>query len=101
MVDETVRAAKIAAIRDAVDRVREVLPSSAEDLVSDRTRREIVLLNLFVAIQESLALASHYLADAGRTVPGTYGEVFLALADAGMLPRDLAQRLAGAAGFAT
>ncbi len=30
-----------------------------------------------------------------------YAEVFLALADGGTLPKDLAQRLAAAAGFAT
>ncbi len=99
VVDETVRPAKIASIRDAVQRIREVLPSSAAEFTADRAVREIVVLNLFVAIQESLALATHYLADAGRTVPGTYGQVFLALADAGTLPTKLAQRLAAAAGF--
>lgn len=99
MVDERVRAAKVAAIRDAVHRIREVLPSTPADLEANRTSREIVVLNLFVAIQESISLANHWLADAGLTVPSTYGDVFLALAQNGLVSRELAQRLSRAAGF--
>src|SRR5947209_20289246 len=97
--DEAVQAAKIAAIIDAVQRIREVLPASAEALRADRTAREIVVLNLFVAIQECLALATHWLADARWSVPGSYGDVFLALADHGVINRELAGRMVAAAGF--
>jgi hypothetical protein len=31
--------------------------------------REVVILNLFVALQECLSLAAHWLADAGLDVP--------------------------------
>ena len=47
MVDETVQAAKTAAVLDAVRRVREVLPDTPEELREDRTAREVVTLNLF------------------------------------------------------
>src|SRR5438445_2130658 len=97
--DEAVQAAKIAAITDAVQRIREVLPASAEALRADRTAREIVILNLFVAVQECLALATHWPADAGWSVPASYGDVFLALAEHSVIDRELAQRLATAAGF--
>jgi uncharacterized protein YutE (UPF0331/DUF86 family) len=99
MVDETVQAAKTAAVLDAIRRIREVLPASVEQFHEDRTAREIVTLNLFVAIQECLDLASHWLADAGLSVPPRYGDVFLALADHGPIERPLAQRLAAAAGL--
>ena len=99
MVDDAVRAAKIAAIRDAVDRIRQVLPASLGEFEADRTKREVVILNLFVAIQESVALATHWIADAGRAVPATYGEAFLALAQDGVVSQDLARRLASAAAF--
>jgi uncharacterized protein YutE (UPF0331/DUF86 family) len=99
MVDEAVRAAKVAAVADAVRRVREVLPPRAEGLAEDRTTREIIVLNVFVAVQECLSLASHWLADRGRRVPSSYGEVFLALADDGAIDHDLARRLGSAAGF--
>lgn len=99
MVDGAIVAAKIAAIRDAVDRIRAVLPREAAALEADRTVREVVILNLFVALQETVALATHWLADAGLDVPGSYREIFLDLAQRGMISRDLAERLAAAAGF--
>lgn len=90
MVDRAVLAEKIAAVRDAVARIREVLPPSAEELAADRTRREIVVLNLFVALQESLALATHWLADAGLDVPRAYADVFRSLGERGLLEPALA-----------
>lgn len=99
MVDRAVLAEKIAAIRDAVARIREVLPSSSEELAADRTRREVVVLNLFVALQESLGLATHWLADEGLDVPQAYAEVFRRLGERGVLDPALAARLAAAAGL--
>ena len=51
MVDETIVATKVAAIRDAVDRIRGVLPRELDAFQADRTAREVVVLNLFVALQ--------------------------------------------------
>lgn len=99
MVDRTVLSNKIAAIRDAVRRIREVLPASREAFAADRTAREIVVLNLFVAIQECLALATHWLADAGIEVPESYGRVLLRLGERGDIDRELAARLASATGL--
>jgi uncharacterized protein YutE (UPF0331/DUF86 family) len=99
MVDATVVASKVGAIRDAVVRIRHVLPPKAATFEAERTTREVVILNLFVALQETVSLATHWLADAGLDVPGSYREIFLALAERGKIPHDLAQRLASAAGF--
>jgi uncharacterized protein YutE (UPF0331/DUF86 family) len=99
MVDAAVVAAKVGAIRDAVVRIRHVLPPDAAAFDADRTTREVVILNLFVALQETVSLATHWLADAGLDVPGSYREIFLALAERGNISRDLAQRLASATGF--
>jgi uncharacterized protein YutE (UPF0331/DUF86 family) len=65
----------------------------------DRTTKEVVLLNLFVALQECAALAAHWLADEGWAVPPSYRDVFLSLAEHGVLDRDLATRLAAASGL--
>ncbi len=99
MVDRAIVAAKVAAIRDAVDRIRRVLPPDASTFEADRTTREVVVLNLFVALQETVSLATHWLADVGLDVPGSYREIFLSLAERGKVPRDHAERLAAAAGF--
>ncbi|MDD9979808.1 MAG: DUF86 domain-containing protein [Gammaproteobacteria bacterium] len=99
MIDRTILARRVAAVRDAADRIREVLPAQREAFVADRAAREIVTLNLFVALQECLSLAAHWLADAGWEVPGTYAHVFRALAERGVLDHDLAVRMAAAAGL--
>ena len=86
-------------MRDAVARIRSVLPPSADAFAADRTAREVVILNLFVAIQACLDLAAHWIADEGWDVPQRYGETFLALADHDVIPRPLAVRLVAAAGL--
>ena len=99
MIDHTILARRVAAVRDAAERIREVLPAQVETFVADRSAREIVTLNLFVALQECLSLASHWLADEGWEVPGTYADVFRVLAERNVLDHDLAARMAAAAGL--
>jgi uncharacterized protein YutE (UPF0331/DUF86 family) len=99
VVDKALLAAKIAVVHDATTRVRSVLPASANAFASDRTTREVVTLNLFVAIQACLDMAAHWLADAGWEVPATYADVFGALARHAVISDQLATRLAGAAAF--
>lgn len=99
MVDKAVLARKVVAIRDAVERIREVLPSTSAAFLADRTSREVVSLNLFIALQEAIGLATHWLADEGAMVPDTYGDAFLALADRGIIDAALGERLRAAAGL--
>lgn len=99
VVDRALIARHVATVRDAIARVRSVLPAAAGALASDRTAREIVILNLFVAIQSTLDLAAHWLADAGWDVPSTYGGIFSALVEHGVLPSGLGDRLTSASGF--
>ena len=99
MIDNTIPARQVAAVRDAADRIREVLPARPEALFADRTTREIVTLNLFVALQECLSLATHWLADEGWEVPATYAGVFRVLAERDVLEHDPAARMAAAAGL--
>ena len=99
MVDRTLLAKKIAAIRDATRRVRSVLPGELVDFERDRTVREVVVLNLFVALQGCLDLASHWVSDEGWDVPTSYGALFEMLADNGVIDAALARRLVAASGF--
>lgn len=89
----------IAAIADAIARIREVLPADFTAFDSDRTVREVVVLNLFIALQHCLDLAAHWLADEGHTVPEAYRQLFEDLGARGVLPMDLARRLAAGAGL--
>lgn len=98
MVDRVVLASKLAAIRDAVARIREVLPETSRALSADRTAREVVTFNLFLALQEAISVATHWLADEGWEVPQSYGDVFTVLGRRGVIPDDLAARLRSAVG---
>lgn len=99
MVDAAILARKVAAIRDSVARIREVVPETPTAFLADRTAREVVTLNLFLALQETIGLATHWLADEGVTVPDTYGDVFSALAERGIIDAALGDRLRAAAGL--
>jgi uncharacterized protein YutE (UPF0331/DUF86 family) len=99
VVDRLLLASKTAAIRDAVTRLQSVLPPTADAFAADRTTREIVTFNLFLALQETIALATYWLADEGAGVPATYGEAFTALADRGVIDGALAARLRAAVGL--
>lgn len=99
MVDRSLLARKVAAIRDAVGRIRSVLPPTAEAFAGDRTVREVVTFNLFLGLQEAIALAAHWLADEGLAVPGSYAEVFVRLGEHGVIEDRLAARLRAAAGL--
>ncbi len=99
MVDKALLAARIAAIRDAVSRIRSVLPPDPASFTVDRTAREVVILNLFVALQDVLSLATHWLSDEGSAVPQAYRDVFTLMGERGIVSADLAGRLAAAAGL--
>lgn len=99
MVDRQVLADKIASVRDAVARIRDVLPKERGPFLGDRTVREVVILNLFVALQDCVSLAAHWLSDAGLDVPQSYAQVFLRLGERGVVTQDLAARLAAASGL--
>jgi uncharacterized protein YutE (UPF0331/DUF86 family) len=99
VVDKAVLAKRIAGIRDAVARIKFMLPATTEEFSADRTVREVVILNLFVALQDTLSLAVHWLADEGADVPQAYRDVFRTLGERGVLPVDLATRLAAASGL--
>jgi uncharacterized protein YutE (UPF0331/DUF86 family) len=99
VVDRVLLATKIAAVRDAVARIGSVLPPTVDGFLADRTAREVVTFNLFLAIQEAIALAAHWLADEGTDVPQSYGDVFAALADRGVIETELGARLRAAAGL--
>src|SRR3989304_5160486 len=65
VVDRALLGKQVATVRDAVTRIRAVLPASREAFEADRTAREVVVLNLFVAIQVCLDLAAHWLPHEG------------------------------------
>jgi uncharacterized protein YutE (UPF0331/DUF86 family) len=97
--------------RDKADRLLGELTACLSDLRRYRgqvTRQELntvrdtqhmVLRALYVAAQAAVDLAMHLGADAGLPAAATYQDAFRRLADAGLLDRARAERLAAWAGF--
>jgi len=55
--------------------------------------RDLAIFYLFLALQECIGLAAHWVADAGWGVPGAAGSTFDELADRGAISRELVDRL--------
>ncbi len=69
------------------------------ELNTVRDTQHMVLRALYVAVQATVDLAMHLGADAGLPPAVTYQDASRRLADAGIVDRGLAERLAAWAGF--
>ena len=72
---------------------------SLGDLRTDRDRRNMVLHALLVAIQACIDIAHRLIAQRCLRHPATYRETFEVLAEAHIIPLELADRMADLAGF--
>lgn len=99
MVDRYVLGKSFADIRDAVARIRQVLPADsgafAQDRTAPRSGRAQSLRRPAELLVRGDALAGGHRLD----VPGAYREVFLALGSRGVVSPDIASRLAAASGL--
>jgi uncharacterized protein YutE (UPF0331/DUF86 family) len=77
----------------------EILSRPADEFLGDVKSRDLASFYLFLAIQESIDLAAHWVSDAGWDVPDDAGGSFDLLAEHGVMERDLAMILRGAVGL--
>jgi uncharacterized protein YutE (UPF0331/DUF86 family) len=70
-----------------------------EEFRADVKGRDLAIFYLFLAIQEAIDLAAHWVADEGWGEPDNAGSAFDLLADRGVIPRDTATALRAAAGL--
>lgn len=91
---------KLESLRRCIIRLETRCPGSADELVEDIDAQDIVSLNLTRAVQLSVDLALHWLAcQPELKAPSTMGEAFVVMADAGLIPAELAGNLRKAVGF--
>jgi uncharacterized protein YutE (UPF0331/DUF86 family) len=65
----------------------------AEQFLAATKDRDLAIFYLFLALQECIDLAAHWVADAGWGMPDDAGSTFDELADRGAISRELADRL--------
>ena len=71
----------------------------AEEFVADVKTRDLASFYIFLAIQECIDLAAHWIADAGWSVPDDSATLFDVLADREVIEPNLAASLRGAVGL--
>jgi uncharacterized protein YutE (UPF0331/DUF86 family) len=99
MVDLDVVRRKIASASAWLREIEKRLDRPREEFLADAPGRDLTAFYLQLAIQDCIDLASHWVSDAGWPPPPDAGSAFDALADHGVIPRDLASVLRGAVGL--
>jgi uncharacterized protein YutE (UPF0331/DUF86 family) len=99
VVSREVVTTKVARARGWLNDASTALLSPLDAFVGDRQVRDLSLFYLFLAIQECIDLAAHWVADEGWGEPDEAGSAFDLLADRGVIDRDTATVLRGAAGL--
>lgn len=97
--DKAILAEKFAALERHLSRVKAKLPSRADCLVPSTDVSDAVILHLWQAVQLTVDVALAAAVALKLGTPASYADAFRLLARAGYLERDLAERLARAAGF--
>jgi uncharacterized protein YutE (UPF0331/DUF86 family) len=90
---------KLAALRRCVARVTDKRPAAAIALQADEDLQDILAVNLTRAVQLSVDIAAHLIAESGVPAPATMGEAFDRLVDLQVLDSGLAVRMKRAVGF--
>ncbi|HEX4961247.1 MAG TPA: DUF86 domain-containing protein [Thermoanaerobaculia bacterium] len=99
MVKPDVVGKKLARATDWLDDAEEILSRPPEEFLDDTKGRDLASFYLFLAIQECIDLAAHWVADARWGSPDEAGAAFDILADQRAIDRKLAGQLRGAVGL--
>ncbi len=99
MVSVDVASRKVASATARLTDVDDILGTGHADFFTDIKRRDLATFYLFLAIQDCLDLASHWVSDAGWPPPSDAAEAFDCLADHGAIDRELATSMRAATGL--
>ena len=99
MVKFDVVARKVARANSWLNDAEEILSRPAEEFLADVKSRDLASFYLFLAIQECIDLAAHWVSDAGWNVPEDAGATCDLLAEQGAIEPDLSVSLRGAIGL--
>jgi uncharacterized protein YutE (UPF0331/DUF86 family) len=98
-MDRNLVEAKLESLRRCVERIAAKTPSSADQLTQDPDLQDIIALNLQRAVQLSVDLASHLIAETDARPPSTMAENFESLKNLQFISPALSERMMKAVGF--
>jgi uncharacterized protein YutE (UPF0331/DUF86 family) len=98
-MDKKIIIAKLESLRRCIQRLKDKTPPTADVLLADNDLQDILCINLERAVQVSVDIASHIIADANLPAPGSMGECFEQLRNLNLISDELANRMKKAVGF--
>lgn len=98
MVDKDIIVEKVAIIQHCLKRISEVTELDPEK-IDDINIQDIFVLNLQRAVQATIDLAAHIIADEGFGLPGSLREHFKLLVENNIIPGDLGEKMISMVGF--
>lgn len=98
-MDRDLIESKLESLRRCVERIAAKTPASSEHLQHDLDLQDVIALNLQRAVQLSVDLAAHIIADTEARPPATMAENFAILKDLAIITPALAERMTKAVGF--
>ena len=99
MVKPDLIAQKVANARRRLGAADEIFRRPLGEFVPDEPARDLACFYLFLAIQECIDIAAHWVADEDWGAPEDVGGVFDILRDKGIIDAELAQGMRGATGL--
>ena len=90
---------KLESLQRTIERAATNCPNDASQLAKDYDAQDIVSVNLTRAVQLSVDIATHILSETNRPSPGTMGQSFDMLQDAGIISEEVCERMKKAVGF--
>lgn len=98
-MDRQVIDQKLESLRRCLERIQQKCPATAQELINNIDLQDIIALNLSRAVQISVDIGTHLLAETTTPVPTTMGQTFDLLAQANILDATVAAQLKKAVGF--
>ncbi|HAR46354.1 MAG: hypothetical protein A2X56_03130 [Nitrospirae bacterium GWC2_57_13] len=99
MINEELVRTRCQEIEDSLERLERIKASAKEKFLTDRDLQDIASYRLLVAIEAALGLCYHIAAKQLKRVPEEYAECFTILSEAGIINRELSEKLQKTARF--
>jgi uncharacterized protein YutE (UPF0331/DUF86 family) len=98
-MDRDIIMRKLDSLARCINRIEEKRPDSLETLIDNVDIQDILSINLERAVQVSVDIGAHIIADLSAPPPKTMGEVFSILSTEQIIPDEVGVALRKAVGF--
>ena len=99
MVDSEIFSRRLDALEGYLDRLRRLGEAPEPDYLAEPGIHDLAARYLHLAVEASIDLANHWIADQGLRTPDSNRDTFTVLEEAGEVDATLAERMRGWAGF--